>query len=129
MSTVATVLVIALGVLLLLAVGGALATTRIRHATHGRFDASLREVNRRLAAARAQDRGWERGAMEAAARHAFAQLRPGEEPRELTLVQVVDRPGTDEDKAVFRVLTDVGTSHLTMGRESGAWVGERVEPA
>jgi hypothetical protein len=42
--------------------------------------------------------------------------------RELHLVQVVDRPGTDEDQAVFRVVTDRGERTLVLGRRDGAWV-------
>jgi hypothetical protein len=34
------------------------------------------------------------------------------------LVEVRDRPGTDEDEAVFRC----GDKHLTLGRRDGDWV-------
>ena len=129
MSALALVLVLALGLLLLLAVGGMVANARRRRGLEPRLEASLDEVNRRLAEAHAQDKGWERGALEAAARQAFAERRPGEEVREQVLVQVVDRPGTDEDKAVFRFATDSGVAYLTLGRRDGAWVGESVEPA
>ena len=128
MSTLAIVLVAALALLALLAFGGMLANARRRRALEPRLEASLDEVNRRLAEAHAADKGWERGALEAAAREAFAERRPGEEVREQVLVQVVDRPGTDEDHAVFRFATDAGVAYLTMGRRGGAWVGERVEP-
>jgi hypothetical protein len=129
MSIVVTVVLVVLGVLLLLAMGGMLANSRRRRALEPGFEASLDEVNRRLAAAHAQDKGWEPAALEAAAREAFAGKRPGEEVRDQVLVQVIDRPGTDEDKAVFRFATGSGTAYLTMGRRDGAWVGERVEPA
>ena len=129
MSTIAIVLLAVLGVLALLVVGGMYANARRRRALEPGLEASLDEVNRRLADAHAEDKGWERGALEAAARAAFAQLRPGEQAREQVLVQVVDRPGTDEDKAVFRIAADSGTAYLTMGRRDGAWVGESVEPA
>ena len=129
MSTLAIVLVVALGVLVLLALGGMLANSRRRRVLEPRLEASLDEVNRRLAAAHAEDKGWEPSGLEAAARAAFAERRPGEEVREVVLVQVVDRPGTEEDKAVFRFGTDTGTAYLTMGRRDGAWLGERVEPA
>ena len=129
MSTLAIVLVAVVGTLALLAVGGMVANARRRRALEPRFEASLDEVNRHLADAHAEDKGWERGGLEAAARRAFAERRPGEEVRELVLVQVIDRPGTDEDKAVFRVRTEAGTAHLTLGRRDGAWVGEAVEPA
>jgi hypothetical protein len=129
MSTLAIVVVAVVAALALLALGGMLANARRRRALEPRLEASLDEVNRRLAAAHAEDKGWERGALEAAALRAFAERRPGEEVREHVLVQVVDRPGTDEDRAVFRVGSDAGVSYLTLGRRGGEWVGESVEPA
>jgi hypothetical protein len=49
------------------------------------------------------------------------------EIHELTLVQVVDRPGTEEDKAVFRVVAADVRLNLTLGRVDGDWVGEAAE--
>jgi hypothetical protein len=129
MSTLAVVIVVAVVVVILLAVGGMVANSRRRRAGERGFEASLDEVNRQLAAAHAQDRGWEPGALEAAARGAFARRREADEVRDLALVQVVDPPGTDQDKAVFRFVTDSGTFHLTLGRVGGEWVDERLEPA
>ena len=117
-----TWLIIVLGVLLVLFIGGVIAVGRRRAATQERFDVDLQRVNRELAAAHAQDRGWERGALEASARHAYAAERGGE-PAELELVQVIDRPGTDDDHAVFRC----GQERLTLGRREGQWVLERLE--
>jgi hypothetical protein len=118
---VPTWLVIVIVVLLLLAVGGMIAVRRRMAATSDRFAAHLEEVNRDLAAAHAEDRGWERGALEAAARDAYAAERGGEPP-ELELVQVIDRPGTDDDHAVFRC----GNERLTLGRRDGEWVLESL---
>jgi hypothetical protein len=120
---VPTWLIIVLAVLLVLAVGGMIAASRYRKATQGRFEDHLQRVNRELAEAHAQDRGWERGALEASAREAYATQRDGAEPPELELVQVIDKPGTDEDKAVFRC----GDERLTLGRRDGAWVLEALE--
>jgi hypothetical protein len=39
----------------------------------------------------------------------------------------VDRPGTDEDKAVFRVGDRELHRHLTLGRRDGEWVHEALE--
>ena len=36
-------------------------------------------------------------------------------------MQVVDRPGTDEDQAVFRVITDDGSEDLVLARRGDAW--------
>jgi hypothetical protein len=52
----------------------------------------------------------------------FAQTYSDEELRELHLVQVVDNPGTDQDRAVFRAVTDTGERSLVLGRRDGAWV-------
>ena len=108
---------------IILAIGGIYGRRRQLAATQGRFRAHLVEVNRDLAAAHAADRGWAREGLEAAARAAYAAQR-GAEPSELELEQIVDRPGTDEDKAVFRVTADGRTEHLTLGRAGGEWVFE-----
>jgi hypothetical protein len=123
-----TWLIIVLLVLLVLAVGGAIARRAQLARTRGAFDASLERVNRDLAAAAAADRGWDRDTLEAAARRAFATER-GAEPASLVLVEVLDRPGTEEDQAVFRAEHAGGAHLLTLGRRSGQWVHERLEPA
>ena len=56
----------------MLAVGGAIAARRRLAPDEERFEADLHRVNRDLAAAHAEDRGWERGALEASARQAYA---------------------------------------------------------
>lgn len=120
MSTVAVVVIVAALVLAALAVGGAVANRR-RQARRGDFSASVEEVDRALAAAHAADNGWEPEAMNAAARRAFQAERPGASVREQALIQVVDRPGTDEDKAVFRFVTDAGEVLITLGRRGDEW--------
>jgi hypothetical protein len=117
-----TWLIIVIVVLIVLAVGGAIAAKRRLAATSDQFEASLQHVNRDLALARAEDRGWERTTLEAAARRAYAAERGGE-PTDLALVQVVDRPGTDDDHAVFRI----GRERLTLGRRDGEWVLETLK--
>jgi membrane protein implicated in regulation of membrane protease activity len=124
MSTWEIIVVAVVLVLALLAAGGAYARRRQLEATQGRFDANLEQVNRDLAVAHAEDRGWERSALEDAARRAYAGERDGAEPGEIVLTQVVDRPGTDDDKAVFRVGAD---ERLTLGRRDGEWVLEALE--
>ncbi len=68
-----TWLIIVLVVLLVLAVGGAIAARRRMAARAERFERSLAQVNQDLAAAHAEDRGWEPDTLEAAAR---ARLSP-----------------------------------------------------
>jgi hypothetical protein len=116
-----TWLIILLVVLVLLAVGGAYARTRQLKRSRPAFDASLEQVNRELAAAAAQDRGWDRDTLEDAARRIYATERGGE-PASLELVEVIDREGTDQDQAVFRC----GGERLTLGRRDGQWVHESL---
>jgi hypothetical protein len=124
---VPTWLIIVLVVLLVLAVGGLIARRAQLARTRPTFEANLERVNEDLAAAAAQDRGWDRGTLEAAARRIYAKER-GAEPDALTLVEVLDRPGTDDDRAVFRT-EQAGSAHaLTLGRRSGEWVHESLEP-
>jgi hypothetical protein len=108
--------------MILLAVGGWIATRRRTEASSGALRAQLREADRALAAAHAEDKGWERSGLEAAARRAVAETYGDERVHELHLVQVVDNPGTDRDTAVFRVMTDGGEHTLVLGRRDGAWV-------
>jgi hypothetical protein len=116
-----TWLLIVLIVLVVLAVGGAIARRAQLARTRRAFEASLERANRDLAAAAAADRGWDRAALESAARRIFAEQR-GSEPERLLLVEVLDRPGTDEDRAVFHAELGGTTQPLTLGRRGGEWV-------
>jgi Tfp pilus assembly protein PilX len=119
------IVIVVLVLLALLAVGGAFARSRQLTRSRPAFDASLEQVNRDLAAAAAQDRGWDRDTLEDAARRIYASERGGE-PESLVLIEVLDRPGTDEDKAVFRVESSGTRELLTLGRRDGDWVRETI---
>lgn len=123
MSTLAIVLIVLVALVVLLVVGGIIASGRRRQADEAGLRAELALANEALAQAHAQDKGWERVGLEQAARDAFAR-RSDAEIRELHLVQVVDRPGTEEDQAVFRVVTDRGAEHVHLHRRGDAWAGE-----
>jgi hypothetical protein len=110
--------------IVLLAVGGAVVARRREASTRAEFQRQVAAADNALAAARAEDRGWDPAALEAAARAAFAVRQPGAEIHRLTLVQVVDRPGIEEDRAVFRVETPAGDALVALGREGGEWVPE-----
>jgi hypothetical protein len=118
---VPTWLIIVIVFLIVLAIGGAIARSQQLKRSRPAFERSLEQVNRDLAAAAAQDRGWDRATLEDAARRIYAEHRGGEPP-ELVLIEVLDRPGTDEDQAVFRC----GDAHLTLGRRDGEWVSESL---
>jgi hypothetical protein len=119
---VPTWLIIVLVVLVLLAVGGAFARAAYQRRTEGQFDAQLEKANHDLAEAAAADRGWDRATLEAAARRCYAE-KEGAEPPELLLVEVLDRPGTEEDEAIFRV----GERLLRLGRRARDWVFAGLE--
>lgn len=122
MSTLLLVLIVVVILVVALAVGGAMATARRSEAGAGDLRARLAEADHRLAEAHAQDRGWHRETVEAAAREAFYAAHPGEELAELVLVQVIDHPGTDDDEAVFQASTATGAAHeVRLGRDQGAW--------
>ena len=120
MSALAVVIVIVVVLVVLLIVGGLVANGRRARDQEDETLTSVREADQALALARASDRGWERGVLEAAAREAFAARSPVE-VRELLLIRVVDRPGTEEDQALFRVITDVGSEEILLVRHGDAW--------
>jgi hypothetical protein len=124
MSALAILILVVVVVLAVLVGGGLIASARRARAEEPELRARLQEADRQLAAARAQDRGWERATMETAVRRAFAARSPAE-PRELLLLQVVDRPGTDDDEAVFRVVTDAGAEDVRLVRRAGDWLVAR----
>ena len=119
-----TWLIIVLGVLAILAIGGFIARSMYLRRTEADFRAKLEQANHDLAEAAAADRGWDRETLEGAARRIHAEQR-GAEPSELQLVEVLDRPGTDEDLAVFHVESEGRRGALTLGRRDGEWVLEQ----
>jgi len=103
-----TWLAIVLGVFVLLvivlSIRGMYARRRQLESSRGRFE--RHGVNQDLAVAHAADRGWER--------------------EELTLIQIVDPPGTEDDKAMFRVSGGGRDERLTLGRRGDDWVLEQL---
>ena len=91
MSTGAIVAIAVAGALILLALGGALANARLRRRTVGEFQVSVDAVNRALAAAHAQDKGWEPEALADSARRVFEAERPGVTVIEQTLVALEEK--------------------------------------
>jgi type II secretory pathway pseudopilin PulG len=110
-------------VVLALAIGGYVASGRRQRADEAKLRAELEAANAALAVAHLGDKGWERSLLEDAARAAFAE-RSAAAVRELQLVQVVDKPGTEDDQAVFRVITDHGSEILHLDRHGDSWVAQ-----
>jgi hypothetical protein len=121
-STLDIVIVVVAAIIGLLATGGWMAATRRARAGEHKLLEELHVAEQELARAHAMDKGWDRALLESAARDAVA-ARFGPEPVDgLQLVQVIDRPGTDADQAVFRVQTSDGDEHrITLGRTGGVW--------
>ena len=113
-------------VLAVLVAGGMIARLMWLRRTEAHFRELLHKANRDLAQAAAEDRGWDRERMERVAREVCVEQKR-EEPSELLLVEVLDRPGTDEDLAVFRCAIEGGHHRVTLGRRGAEWVLERFE--
>jgi type II secretory pathway pseudopilin PulG len=121
-ATVDIVLLVLLVLLGALAAGGWVAGRRRARAGERRFLEQLQVAERELAQAHATDKGWDRALLEAAARAAVAQRFGATPINGMQLVQVIDKPGTDADQAVFRVETADGDEHhITLGRSGGVW--------
>jgi len=123
-SALAIVVIVLLGVVVVFAVGGAMATARRASAREANLSRVLGEANEALARARAEDRGWDRDTLDSAVRAAVAERMRGQALDSILLVQVVDRPGTDDDVAVFRIVAGGRETDLTLGRREGEWVAQ-----
>ena len=122
MSVLAIVLIALAALLLLLFIGGYIANGRRQRARAAQLRAQIEAADQALAEARAGDRGWDLAVLEAAARQAYVSRFDGREPEQLHLVQVIDRPGTDADEAVFRAIDGNREQDVVLGREGGRWV-------
>jgi hypothetical protein len=119
-SVIEIIVIVVVVVFLLLFAGGMVASRRRNRDDDAALRQELEAANRALALAHADDKGWERSLLEAAASAAFSE-RSGADVRDLQLVQVVDRPGTEQDQAVFRVVTDHGAEYLHLDRHGDRW--------
>jgi len=121
-STIGLILLVIGGLFLVLVIGGYFAAERRQRSRERELLAQLQAADRELAQAHASDKGWERSALEAAARQAVAErFGRDAEIQALQLVQVLDRPGVDADQAIFRVQTPDGEHRITLGRAGGVW--------
>ena len=123
MDTWLLILLIALGTLIVVfGVGGAIAVNRRNRSQAQGFDERLSVINRELAAAHAQDNGWDPAALLTIARERFGAAHPDVEVSDVKLTQVIDPPGTDDDRAIFSISTSGGDVIFELGRRDGEWV-------
>jgi type II secretory pathway pseudopilin PulG len=121
-SALAIVLIALAAVILLLFAGGFIANARRTRAREAQRRVQVEAADQALAQARAGDRGWDLAVLQAAARAAFAAEHGGHEPDQLDLIQVVDKPGTEADEAVFRCAHGHHEHDVVLGREGERWV-------
>jgi hypothetical protein len=125
--SVLAIIAIVIGVLAVVFFIGGLLVVRARSRREaGTFQAHVREADLALEQARATDRGWHRETMEAAARAAVADARPGWSFDDLHLVLVDDRPGTEEDRAHFVAMGPDDQVRVILARQGDSWVLEQV---
>jgi hypothetical protein len=108
-------------------VGGVLGARRRDRRQAGSYAEHVARADAALEQARAGDRGWEREAMEGAARTAISEARGDWTFENLHLVLVDDRPGAGEDRAHFVAVGSDGECRVVLAREGDAWVVERVD--
>ncbi len=118
MNTLDIVLLAVAAVAVLVVVVGASIARRRTEARDAQLRERLAVANQALAQAHAADNGWARETLEAAARAAAGPIAPDE----LHLMQVIDRPGTEADEAVFRAVTAGQPREIRLGRDGEGWV-------
>jgi hypothetical protein len=125
----AIIVLVVLFVIVDLAIAGAILNSRRRQREAATFQSRVVEVNEALAAAHAQDNGWDPAVLRDTARAIVADRHPGTDVVELHLVEIDDRPGVEDDRAVFHVITADATLRLALARNrAGEWHEESLEP-
>lgn len=127
LSTIGIILIVIGVIVVLFAIGGAIAVAKRSRAQDATFGEHVEAADSALEQARALDKGWHRETMEEAARAAIAESRPGWSYDDLHLVLVDDRPGVSEDRAQFMAMGADGTARVILAREGDRWIAERVE--
>ena len=126
MSTLAIVLVAVAATLALLFLGGLAYTLRRERRGRSAYARHIAEADRALELARASDRGWDRDALERAAREALTSERPGWRYDRLSLVLVDDRPGVSEDRAHLIAASRDGDVRVVLRRRDHGWELEGI---
>ena len=126
MSVLAIVIIVVVVLAAVLFVGGLIYSRR--RLSDPDLEPHIRSADHMLEQARANDRGWDRELLEAAARRTLAEERPGFAVNQLHLVLVDDRPGVEEDRAHMVAMGDEGEARVVLTRnQDGEWILDRVE--
>ena len=122
------IIAIVVGVLVVIFfIGGVIAVGARSRRQAGTYAEHVAAADSALEQARAADKGWHRDTMEACARAAIAESRPGWNYQDLHLVYVDDRPGVSEDRAQFMAVGSDGECRVILARQDDRWIAERVE--
>jgi hypothetical protein len=127
LSTLGIILIVLGVIVLLFAIGGAVAVAKRSRSQDATFAEHVEAADSALEQARALDKGWQRDVMEEAATAALAESRPGWTYDNLHLVLVDDRPGVSEDRAHFMAVGAEGATRVILARDGDRWIAERVE--
>jgi hypothetical protein len=126
-STLGIILIVIGGLVVLFFIGGVVAVITRSRRQAGTYAEHVAAADSALEQARATDKGWHRDTMEAVARDAVAESRPGWTYDDLHLVFVDDRPGVSEDRAHFVAVGSDGEARVILARQDDRWIAERVE--
>jgi hypothetical protein len=126
MSTLAIVIIVVLALLALLLVGGFAAVGRRRREQGPDLDRHISEADQALEQARAVDKGWDRGVLEAAVQRALSEQRPGFNVEKLDLVLVDDPPGVTQDRAHFVAVGGGEQVRIVLARSEAGWAAQSV---
>jgi hypothetical protein len=126
MSVLAIVLSVVGALALLFFIGGLVySRRRLRDPA---LEQHIRQADQALARARADDKGWDRALLDAAARRTLADERPGFTVGDLHLVHVDDRPGVEEDRAHMLAIGGDAQARVVLTRNpAGEWILDRIE--
>ena len=126
-STLGLILIILAALVVLCFIGGLIAVRVRNRRQAGSYAEHVAEADAALEQARALDRGWDRKAMEGAARTAISEARGEWTFTDLHLVRVDDRPGTEEDRAHFVAVGPDGELRVVLARDGDRWLTERID--
>src|SRR4051794_5969951 len=125
-SVLAIVLIVLFALIVVFLIGGYIVAKR--RANRPGWEADVRAADNALEQARAEDRGWDRELIEAAARRVLSEQRPGFEPHSLHLILVDDRPGVEEGRAHLMAAGPDDSVRLVLMRDAaGDWDVERLD--